>query len=287
MMNRNDKLEIAKRLRHATEMEMSRHDLEQLLEAELAKPEAEMDAELVQQILEELEEAPAEDAQREAWQKIDKRLSAKRRWQPALVGLVRIAAVCVLVVAMLFATYGTAQALNWEFLLRLMRPFAETFMIYSGDDPTPTQAPAVSEVYGDAVNDLTQAQFTTLADCPDAIAGYPAKPAWMPERFTYAQGSMYTDMQVTSVSHVFKSEDGTCIVDIAVMTDSNDIDSYLFEQVPDGTMSTTAGGYQVTFYRNTQNANLTASWVDQTAHYCITGPVSEEEIILILESMMK
>lgn len=287
MMNRNDKLEIAKRLRHATEMEMSRHDIEQLLEAELAKPEAEMDAELVQQILEELEEAPAEDAQREAWQKIDKRLSAKRRWQPALVGLVRIAAVCVLVVAMLFATYGTAQALNWEFLLRLMRPFAETFMIYSGDDPAPTQAPAVSEVYGDAVNALTQAQFTTLADCPDAIAGYPAKPAWMPERFTYAQGSMYTDMQVTSVSHVFKSEDGTCIVDVTIFTTDNDVNSYQYEQVPDQNSGLMVADYQVTLYRNSDNATLTASWMKDAAHYCITGTISEEEISAILQAMMK
>ena len=52
MMNRNEKLEIAKRLRLSTESELSRDDLEQILDAELSKPEAEMDTELVQQILE-------------------------------------------------------------------------------------------------------------------------------------------------------------------------------------------------------------------------------------------
>ena len=56
MLNRNEKLEIAKRLRLSTESEMSRYDLEQMLEAELNKPEDEMDTELVQQILEILED---------------------------------------------------------------------------------------------------------------------------------------------------------------------------------------------------------------------------------------
>ena len=117
MMNRNEKLEIAKRLRLSTESELSRDDLEQILDAELSKPEAEMDTELVQQILEMLEETPSQAQQREAWRKTDKRLKLKQ-WQPVVTGLTRIAAVGVILVALMFATYGTAQALNWEFLLR-------------------------------------------------------------------------------------------------------------------------------------------------------------------------
>ena len=124
MMNRNEKLEIAKRLRLSTESELSRDDLEQMLDAELNKPKAEMDTELVQQILEILEESPTQEQQREAWQKTSKRLKFKQ-WQPVVSGLTRIAAVGVILVALMFATYGTAQALNWEFLLRWMRPGQE------------------------------------------------------------------------------------------------------------------------------------------------------------------
>ena len=145
MMNRNEKLEIAKRLRLSTESELSRDDLEQILDAELSKPEAEMDTELVQQIVDLLEETPSQAQQREAWRKTDKRLKLKQ-WQPVVTGLTRIAAVGVILVALMFATYGTAKALNWEFLLRWMRPFAETFMIYSGDDPVATPEPKVNEV---------------------------------------------------------------------------------------------------------------------------------------------
>lgn len=111
MLNRNEKLEIAKRLRHLTEMEMSRDDLEQLLDAEMAKPETEMDDELVQDILELLEDSPSQVQQNASWQKLSSRLSSKR-WQPYVSGLARVAATLVLLVAVMFATYGTAHALN-------------------------------------------------------------------------------------------------------------------------------------------------------------------------------
>ena len=284
MMNRNEKLEIAKRLRHLTEMEMSRDDLEELLDAELAKPEAEMDAELIEQVLELLEEAPTPVQQHASWQKLNKRLSAKR-WQPVVTGLARIAAAVVLLLAIMFATYGTAQALNWEFLLRLMKPFAETFMVYTGSSPTTEANPDV--VYSDINLQFTHQAFTSLADCPNEIDGYPAKPVWMPERFKYVQGNMYTDLHVTSFSHTFSCTDGWCIVDITKFRSHEDATSYYFEQLPEDTTPIYVAGYQVAFYRNTSNAHLTASWLAENTHYCITGALSEEEIILIIESIMK
>ncbi|MBQ7138600.1 MAG: DUF4367 domain-containing protein [Clostridia bacterium] len=286
MMNRNEKLEIAKRLRHSEEMEMSRDDLALILEAELSKPEAEMDTELVQQILELLEEAPSQAKQHEAWQKISKRLKIKQ-WQPVVSGLTRIAAVGVILVAIMFATYGTAQALNWEFLLRWMKPFAETFMIYSGDKPEPTPEPMTSEVYSDVGRAFTQEEFATLADCPDKVEGYPAKPVWMPERFTYLQGSLYSDPLMTCITHVFRSDSGNCIIDISMLEDGNQSDTYQFEQLPAENVSMYVAGYQITFYNNTDNAMQSASLVAENTTYFITGPISEEEIISILESMMK
>jgi len=286
MMNRNEKLEIAKRLRLSTESELSRDDLEQMLDAELSKPEVEMDTELVQQILEMLEETPSQAQQREAWRKTDKRLKLKQ-WQPVVTGLTRIAAAGVILVALMFATYGTAQALNWEFLLRLMRPFAETFMIYSGDKPEPTPEPMTSEVYSDVGRAFTQEEFATLADCPDKVEGYPAKPVWMPERFTYLQGSLYSDPLMTCITHVFRSDSGNCIIDISMLEDGNQSDTYQFEQLPAENVSMYVAGYQITLYSNTRNAQRTVSWVAQNTHYCIAGNISEEETISIIESMMK
>ena len=286
MMNRNEKLEIAKRLRLSTESELSRDDLEQMLDAELSKPEAEMDTELVQQIVDLLEETPSQAQQREAWRKTDKRLKLKQ-WQPVVTGLTRIAAVGVILVALMFATYGTAQALNWEFLLRWMKPFAETFMVYTGDKPTPTPMPQGDVVYDDFTMTFTQQEFASLADCPDKIDGYPVKPVWMPERFTYLQGSMYSDAHTTAVTHVFRSEPGKCIIDISMVETSNETDAYQFERIPDENKSKYIAGYQITFYNNTDNAMQSASLVVENTTYFITGPISEEEIISIFEPMMK
>jgi len=286
MLNRNEKMEIAKRLRHLNEMEMSRDELEQLLDAELSKPEAEMDAELIEQILELLEDTPSQNRQQASWQKIDKRLSSKHR-RLAVTWSVRIAAAAVLMVAIMFATYGTAYAFNWEFLLRLMRPFAETFMVYSGDKPEPAAEPVTIEVYDDMGMEFTQTEFSTLADCPDKVEGYPAKPIWIPERFSYVQGSMYSDFQVTSFSHIFSCADDWCIVDITKFRSNEDATSFYFEQLPEENTSMYVAGYQIAFYRNTHNAYLTASWLAENTHYCITGALSEEETVLIIESMMK
>lgn len=286
MLNRNEKLEIAKRLRHCTEMEMSRDDLELLLDAELAKPEAEMDDELLQEILDLLEDEPTALQQHASWQKIDQRASRKP-WQSAVSGLARIAAAIVLLLAVLFATYGTARALNWEFLLRIMRPFAETFMVYTGSSPTPAPTNPDSEVYSDADLTFTQTTFATLADCPDMIDGYPAKPAWMPERFAYDQGSMYSDLQVTSITHVFSSSDGQCIMDISKFRNTEDATSYHFEQLPDEITTVNLVGYQVAIYHNTDQVTVTASWLAENTNYFITGAIGQEEIVSIIESMMK
>ncbi len=286
MMNRNEKLEIAKRLRLSTESELSRDDLEQILDAELSKPEAEMDTELVQQILEMLEETPSQAQQREAWRKTDKRLKLKQ-WQPVVTGLTRIAAVGVILVAIMFATYGTAQALNWEFLLRWIRPFAETFMVYTGDKPTPTPLPQGDVVYDDFTMTFTQQEFASLADCPDKIDGYPVKPVWMPEQFAYIHGSMYSDYQVTAITHVFRSDAGSCIMDISKFRDSKDASSYHYEQLPEDNVSMYVAGCQVAFYYNTDNTQLSASWLVENTNYFITGSISKEEITIVIESMMK
>ena len=67
----------------------------------------------------------------------------------------------------------------------------------------------------------------------------------------------------------------------------NDVDAYHFEQLPAENTSQYVTGYQITFYNNTDNAMQSASLVAENATYFITGPISEEEIISILESMMK
>lgn len=287
MTNRNENLEITKRLRLSSESEMSRDDLELMLEEELTKPEDEMDPELIQLILATLEDTPSSKAQRESWKQIEQKLSSKRQWLPAMNGLTRIAAIGVILVAVMFATYGTAQAFNWEFLLRLMRPFAETFRLYSGDSPTATPVPDASHIYGDIVLDITQKEFTTLEECPSEIAGYPIKPVWMPEQFAYMQGSLYIDALLTTVTHTYSSDAGFCLVDITILDDSGSNNAFEYEHTnAANTVNAYVAGYKTTFYYNNEGILSSASCIVDTAHYSITGNVTKDEIIRILEEMI-
>ena len=56
---------------------MSKEKMILLLEAELEKPEEEMDTELIQHILEALEPTPSLEQQRASWEKIKRALIAK------------------------------------------------------------------------------------------------------------------------------------------------------------------------------------------------------------------
>ena len=158
---------------------------------------------------------------------------------------------------------------------------------YTGDKPTPTPMPQGDVVYDDFTMTFTQQEFASLADCPDKIDGYPVKPVWMPEQFAYIHGSMYSDYQVTAITHVFRSDAGSCIMDISKFRDSKDASSYHYEQLPEDNVSMYVAGCQVAFYYNTDNTQLSASWLVENTNYFITGSISKEEITIVIESMMK
>lgn len=60
-----------------------------------------------------------------------------------------------------------------------------------------------------------------------------------------------------------------------------------FEQLPDNNTTVFIANQQVAFYRNTDNATLTASWLVENTSYFITGSICMDEITTIIESMMK
>jgi len=143
------------------------------------------------------------------------------------------------------------------------------------------------QVLSDPAKDQCSGSLTTLDDCPDKVDGFPAKPVWMPERFVYVQGSMYDDFHVTSITHVFRSNEGRCIVDISQFASNEDATTYHYEQLPEENTTMYVARHQVAFYYNTDQSTLTASWLSENTNYFITGVISKEEIIQIIESMMK
>jgi hypothetical protein len=98
---------------------------------------------------------------------------------------------------------------------------------------------------------------------------------------------MYSDYQVTAITHVFSSSEGWCIIDISKFRDNKDASSYHYEQIPEENESMYMAGCQVAFYYNTDNTLLSASWLVENTNYFITGSISKEEIITVIEFMMK
>lgn len=290
MLNQQEKMEILKRLRFDSETEMSRDDLETMLEQELAKPEEKMDAELVQEILELLEDGVSEEEQQASWKQIAKRLPGKRG-SSAIRWAARIAAVLAVVLCMTVLTYRTAEAFNWQLLLKWMRPFAETFMLYSGEQPGEGEARTTTQreqgtVYGDSSKEGQSRQFAALEEAPERLCGYPARPLGMPERFAYVQGSQYTDDLTATATHVFQADDGICIFYVMMLTASNETASHQYEKTIDETMERTIAGYPVTYYFNSDEATMSASWTIDNAQYSIFGAITEAELAQIVESTM-
>ena len=76
-------------------------------------------------------------------------------------------------------------------------------------------------------------------------------------------------------------------MDITKFRDSKDATSYHYEQLPDDNTSMYVAGHQIALYYNTDNTMLSASWLFENTNYVITGAISKEEIVSIIESMMK
>lgn len=298
MPGQQEKQEILRRLRCDTETEMSRDDLERMLEEEMAKPEEQLDTALVGEIVMLLEQGASAQEQAAAWRATAEQLPPSRadgqpekRTSPAVKWVLRFAAVLLVAFVMMAATYKTAEAFNWQLVLRLMRPVAETFMLYTGRQPEatlpPADEPAMPEEPYDDGGKTTQAQeFMALADAPDHLQGYPVKPYGVPERFVYLQGSVYSDDLNTSVTHVFAGAAGMCIFTATILNDADMMSAQLYERTDEEPQERYIAGCRVVFYFNSDDATMAASWVRESTQYGIFGAITEEELTAIVESTM-
>lgn len=314
MMNQNEKLELIRKMQNDSGMEMSCDDLEKLLEEELGKSESEMDTELVAELLELLEESQADlqsgyeqtgyaqsvaklepdlavkQAKAASWKRLEKQLKA-RQLKSAVHGmgrwLIHAAAVIVALLALSYGMFSTAQAFDWKFLLRLFEPVAETFHLYSNNQPE-KMVPSVANgqtKYTEADSEYQTVTYATYDELPDTYHGYAVKPGWLPERFSYLQGSSYDDGNLASITVVYSAKNEKCILSMTCFSDSDTIVGFDLEKNKDKNSAKYIAGYPVTFYYNTENSTLSASWINDDAHYTMTGTLTEEEMIRAIEQL--
>lgn len=283
-MRREQELsEIVKGLYADAETEMSDDDLEALLDEELDKPAEQMDADLVRELLLLLEDGTKGSEQQEAWRKTAGKLKRKGL-QPVLKWTARIAAVLLIVVGMSVLTYRTAEAFNWQLVLRLMRPLADSFVLYTGpEQEEPTYS---GETYGEGLKLDEPLQFTGAEEAPALLLGYPARPYGIPERFAYLQGTCYADDLSTSITHVYSSADGVCIFTLTILNTGDLTSSYQYERTLSEPQEQYVAGCRVVYYFNSDDLTMSASWTRDSAQYSVFGSIDETELTRIVEATM-
>ncbi|MBR3763826.1 MAG: DUF4367 domain-containing protein [Clostridia bacterium] len=284
MRKQQELSEIIGRLYADAEADMGEDELEAILNEELSKPEEQMDADLVQEILLLLDDGEEGLGQQEAWKKTAEKLK-KKRLHPVVKWTARLAAILVIVLGMSVLTYKTAEAFNWQLVLRLMRPLAETFMLYS--EQKQEAIPYAGETYDDGLKLDEPLQFTGLEQAPEQLLGYPARPYGVPERFAYLQGSCYADDLSTSVTHTFSSDGGICIFTLTILNDEDLTTSYQYERTLNEPREQYLAGCRVMYYYNSDNMTMSACWTRDGAQYSVFGSIDEAELTSIVKATME
>ena len=287
MSNVSNRYKIIERLRSEKDMELMRLEVSKILDEELSKPAEEIDVAFVDALMDLVDVGePSETQLEQGWSDIQKKLHVRkqRSWTNALT---RVAAVLVAVIAVFFLSFETAKAFRWTHLLKVLAPVAETFGIYSAsiiDSQAPNQD---SIVYTDEETEYSQQTYLSLAEMPAEVDGFRIVPKWMPERFSFLQGAVYTDPDMAEASVTYQAGEETVIIRCMLSYSDDDAFSYEYERTLDIPLTEVVNGLTLSIYENTDSKKLAGSWVDHDAHYQITGYITIEELKMIVGSMME
>lgn len=284
--------------------EVTEEKLNEILEAELSKPEEEIDMRLVNEILAELE--PREVSEEEinaSWKRLEKKMAAmdsssstpsatvetsmtrKNVMKPAtpvIKALRSIGLVAAAFVLLFFVSLGTAKATRWSFLLKLLNPLAETFGI-SLDELKSETDPV--EVYASILDDQEMKQFSTEDEIPAKYQGYRIKLDQIPERFTYADGQFYPSEQVDTFNFLYLDGGKSLQYNVNIF-ETDDVGlQYLFETTLEETGKANIGMIELSFYHNGHDDTQHVSWVDRNAHYSLYGYITMEELTDIINGI--
>ena len=291
--------EQVKQILHHSSKEVTEEKLNEILEKELQKPDNEVDLELVDEILAELnpmEVTPDEISA--SWTRLEAKINQngstakagtektararKRIRRPLLVFLRRAALAAAAVVLLFFVSLGSARAMRWTFLLKLLNPIAQTFGI-SLDELKPDTPPA--EAYSSRIDAQSMQQFSTEDEIPIEYNGYRIKLNNIPERFTFSNGTFYPGQAMNSFDFMFLSGEEWLFYNVNIFeTDQVGIE-YQFETTLEVQEKRNIGMIELTFYHNGDDETQSVSWVDRNAHYSIYGYISLEELTDIINGI--
>jgi hypothetical protein len=288
--------EQVKQLIHHSSKEVTEQRLKEILEAELQKPEDEIDLQLVDDILAELN--PMEMSQSEAdasWERLERRIdqngkaekadaesareTPKHTGKPLLVFLRRAALAAAVLVLLFFISLGSARAMKWTFLLKLLNPIAQTFGI-SLDELTP-EAP-LDETYSVSVDNQEIRQFSTEDEIPEQYNGYRIKLRNLPDRFTLSDSAFIPEQATDTFNFFYQAGEEWLLYNVIIFDTEQVGIEYQFETTMEVQEKRQIGMIELTFYHNGHDKTQYVSWVDRNAHYSLYGYLSMDELTDII-----
>ena len=266
MPNRSNSSEIAKRLINDKNAELMPLELNRILEEELAKPEVEIDVQLVDELLELLEEAePSEVEKRRMWQGISDRLEKEAPSRRLGFSWRRVAVIVVAAILLLTMTLGVAQALRWTFLLKLLEPLAQTFGIVTTDQLTESDSiEGEVSVEDDETEQIVYDSFETM---PKMFNGHVVVPRWVPERYAFDHGTFFDNGWVEKHTVSYRYNDQSLSIDMTAYQEENTIVDFQYERALEEPVSIDIEGVDVLLYENSDEGSIYAAWVDNNVNY--------------------
>lgn len=285
MMSNQIKSKIMERLANDPALEMNYDDLEQLLEAELAKPADEIDTVLVDEILDAMN-APEPDPEqmRRSWHAVKASLprQAKAHVPRAIV---RFGAVTAAVIMIMFVTLREAEAFRWTLIEKILKPVAETFgiVITNQEDTTPEENESTLYSIEDAPS--TFIEYASLEEIPETAHRYPIRPKWIPTGYAFSSASMHSGFGVDIFSLNFTKQNKWFGLTIDILTDPEAVYSHVFERNLDVPTEVQIGPHNVTVYSNADNKNCSAFWINENAYYYLVGDLTDSEVFNFIKHM--
>lgn len=274
-----------KRLANDPTLEMNYDDLEQLLEAELAKPADEIDAVLVDEILDAMNTPePDPEQMRRSWHSVKASLPCQAKAH-ALRAVVRFGAVAAAFIMIMFVTLRDAEALRWTLIEKILIPVAETFGIVIEDPKEITPEENVSMLYTieDAPSEFVE--YESLKEVPETAHGYLIRPKWIPEGYTLSNSSMYSNADIEISSLNFKNGDNWFNLNIDVLINLDAFYSHKFERNLGIPTEIQVGQHNVTVYSNANDQYQSAFWIYENAYYYLTGILTGDDVLSFVKRM--
>ena len=195
-----------------------------------------------------------------------KKISASPRWVKRL-------AAAAAVVVLIFSISFTAEAFGVHIGKRIINWTRDTFSFGKVEEDFKTDVPAKTDPA--VFQGLREAlDAYDMADCPI--------PSWLPEGYTeHSVKAANTSMQ-RMIGGRYRCEDGDII--IWIMDHREEIPTYVEQSEGRAEIYEVAG---VPYYIFRDNRNLHAAWIYNSYECYIAGPLSIEQIKLMIDSIWK